>query len=100
MFFARLRVLETKRGGVQGLAAKRIKRGFLRLRKMHGAAFHARAIKLIAQNRVADMRHMHPNLMRPTGLQLALNQAHLPLTVFGAIAFQPPIMRHRMARFV
>ena len=95
MWLARLRVLKTQSGGVQRLPVERIKRGFLRLGQMHGATFHARAIQLIAQNRMADMRHMHTNLVRPSGLQLALNQAHL---VFG-VRFQPPIMGHGMARF-
>ena len=59
MRFAGARVFKAKRGGVQRLPVERIKHGFLRLGEVHSTAFHARAIQLITQHRMADMRHMH-----------------------------------------
>ena len=60
---------------------------------MHGAAFHARPVKRITQDRMADMRHMHAYLVGASGFQTAFHQTDLSLGKAGRAA----IMRHCMA---
>ena len=64
---------------VQGLAGQCLQRGGGGIIKVAGAAFHARAVKRVAQHRVSDMRHMHANLVRAAGFQMAGKARDLPV---------------------
>ena len=66
---------------MQGLAGQCLQRGLRGRIKVAGPTFHAGPVKWVAQYGVADMCHMHTNLVRATGLQMAGKARDLPVEI-------------------
>src|SRR5689334_14357821 len=74
-FLTRDRMLETEHRGMQGLAAESLEHHLRRLWEFADRGFEAFAIGLIAEKRMADMSHVHADLMGAAGLEPAAHKA-------------------------
>src|SRR5690349_21287113 len=68
-------MLEAEDRRMQGLAAESLQCLLLRLREAVRLGLEARPVGGIAQERMAEMGHVNPDLVRASRLQLALDQA-------------------------
>ena len=91
-------VLEAQYMGVQGLSAKGLRalaRAFSGKQRRLG--LEARAVGVVAEQRMADMGQMHPDLVGAAGLQPAGEQARDRLSVGSGVGFQQLPVGDRLA---
>src|SRR5688572_22365121 len=83
--------------GMQGLPAKGLD-GLARCRRQQrGLGLEARAVGLIAQQRMADVREMDPNLVGSPGLQPAGKKARDRFAVGAGVFLQELPVSYRLA---
>src|ERR1700752_1807041 len=92
---ARDRMLEAQLCRMQCLAVERLERHLRSFGQFPDRGLEAFAIGLIAKERMADMGHMHADLVSAAGLQPAADEARIG---WGAEILLNLIMRHRLAR--
>ena len=98
---ARRGVLELKQVGMQRLAAKIVDNAPCVVRQPVRLGLESRAIFRVANERVADMGHVHPDLVGAAGLQTAFDERGEARRIrLLAIALDHLVMRDRLAGVV
>src|SRR6185437_2141797 len=92
---ATARVLKAQEIGVQRLAAEGFQGGAGRGREQAGLGLEAGSVSSVAQDRVADMGEVDPDLVGTAGIQGAGQKARGRLAVGAGVALQHFPMRYR-----
>src|SRR5665647_3586009 len=80
-------VFDSQEISMQGLSAKTLQSGFCLGAEPAGFGLESGAVGGVAQDRMADMGQMHPDLMGPAGFEGAGEQAGDRLAVVAAVSY-------------